>query len=236
MTRDGSAGGSEPDANSAPDANRDLLREAREAVVEYAPALADLTPGRTGNLSVRDGDRVAVTPTGVPYDSFDAADVPVVSLEGERLAGRMAPSSEVPMHTGIYQHDRPGAIVHTHSPWATTMATLGRKLPPIHYMIAAVGREVPLADYAPYGTEELAANVVAAMAEADSDAAILANHGLVVTGPDVETAVENTRHVEDICRLYLRASAVSEPRVLTDDQMATVEERFESYGQQPDAE
>ncbi|MDV7350813.1 class II aldolase/adducin family protein [Halorubrum distributum] len=236
MTRDGSAGGSEPDANSAPDANRDLLREAREAVVEYAPALAALTPGRTGNLSVRNGDRVAVTPTGVPYDSFDAADVPVVSLEGERLAGRMAPSSEVPMHTGIYQHDRPGAIVHTHSPWATTMATLGRKLPPIHYMIAAVGREVPLADYAPYGTEELAANVVAAMAEADSDAAILANHGLVVTGPDVETAVENTRHVEDICRLYLRASAVGEPRVLTDDQMATVEERFESYGQQPDAE
>ncbi|ELZ34238.1 class II aldolase/adducin family protein [Halorubrum tebenquichense] len=230
MSRDGSA------ADGGPDANPDLLREAREAVVENAPALAALTPGRTGNLSVREGNRVAVTPTGVPYDSFDAVDVPVVSLEGERLAGRMAPSSEVPMHTGIYGHDRPGAIVHTHSPWATTMATLGRKLPPIHYMIAAVGREVPLADYAPYGTEELAANVVAAMAEADSDAAILANHGLVVTGPDVETAVENTRHVEDICRLYLRASAVGEPNVLSAEQMATVEERFESYGQQPDAE
>ncbi|WP_297884978.1 class II aldolase/adducin family protein [uncultured Halorubrum sp.] len=230
MTRDGS------DAGADPEANPDLLREARAAVVEHAPALAELTPGRTGNLSVRDGDRVAVTPTGVPYDSFDAADVPVVSLDGERLAGRMAPSSEVPMHTGIYGHDRPGAIVHTHSPWATTMATLGRKLPPVHYMIAAVGREVPLADYAPYGTEELAANVVAAMAEAGSDAAILANHGLVVTGPDVETAVENTRHVEDICRLYLRASAVGEPHVLTDEQMATVEERFESYGQQPNAE
>ena len=230
MTRDGS------DAGADPEANPDLLREARAAVVEHAPALAELTPGRTGNLSVRDGDRVAVTPTGVPYDSFDAADVPVVSLDGERRAGGMGPSSEVPMHPGIYGHDRPGAIVHTHSPWATTMATLGRKLPPVHYMIAAVGREVPLADYAPYGTEELAANVVAAMAEAGSDAAILANHGLVVTGPDVETAVENTRHVEDICRLYLRASAVGEPHVLTDEQMATVEERFESYGQQPNAE
>ena len=232
MTRDGAASDSGSDA----DANPDLLRGARAAVVEHAPALAELTPGRTGNLSVRDGDRVAVTPTGVPYDSFDAADVPVVSLAGERLAGHMAPSSEVPMHTGIYQHDRPGAIVHTHSPWATTMATLGRKLPPVHYMIAAVGREVPLADYAPYGTEELAANAVAAMAETGSDAAILANHGLVVTGPDVETAVENTRHVEDICRLYLRASAVGEPHVLSDEQMATVEERFQSYGQQPDAE
>lgn len=225
MSRDDSGTGGDPA----------LLRDAREAVVEYAPALADLTPGRTGNLSVRDGDRVAVTPTGVPYDSFGAADVPVVSLEGQRLAGRMAPSSEVPMHTGIYEHDRPGAIVHTHSPWATTLATLHRKLPPVHYMIAAVGREVPLADYAPYGTEELAANAVAAMAEADSDAVILANHGLVVTGPDVETAVENTHHVEDICRLYLRASAVGEPHVLSDEQMSIVEERFESYGQQPDA-
>ncbi|GAB3694878.1 class II aldolase/adducin family protein [Halorubrum pallidum] len=219
MTRDGLAD------------DPDRLRAAREAVVEYAPALAELTPGRTGNLSVRDGDAIAVTPTGVPYDAFDAADVPVVSLSGERLAGWMTPSSEVPMHTGIYRHDRPGAIVHTHSPWATTMATLHRKLPPVHYMIVAVGREVPLADYAPYGTEELAANVVGAMAEAGSDAAILANHGLVVTGPDPETAVENARHVEDLCRLYLRASSVGEPHVLTDEQLATVEERFESYGQ-----
>jgi len=218
------------------DADAELLTGAREAVVEYAPALAELTPGRTGNLSVRDGDALAVTPTGVPYDSFDAADVPVVSLDGEQVAGRMAPSSEVPMHTGIYTHDRPGAIVHTHSPWATTMATLHRKLPPVHYMIVSVGREVPLADYAPYGTEELAANVVAAMAEADSDAAILANHGLVVTGPELATAIENTRHVEDLCRLYLRSSAVGEPHTLTDEQLATVEDRFESYGQQPDAE
>jgi len=205
----------------------------REAVVEHAPALAALTPGRTGNLSVRNGDAFAVTPTGVPYDAFDAADVPVVGLDGERRAGRMAPSSEVPMHAGIYQHDRPGAIVHTHSPWATAMATLRRSLPPIHYMIVAVGRRVPLADYAPYGTEELAANVVAAMTEAGADAAILANHGLVVTGPDLETALENAHHVEDLCRLYLWSSAVGEPHELSDEQLAAVEERFESYGQQP---
>ncbi|GAB6880236.1 class II aldolase/adducin family protein [Halorubrum gandharaense] len=210
------------------------LESEREAVVEHAPALADLTPGRTGNLSVRNGDVFAVTPTGVPYDSFSPADVPVVDFEGNRVAGRMAPSSEVPMHTGIYRHDEPGAIVHTHSPWATTMATLGRPLPPIHYMIVAVGREVPLADYAPYGTEELAANAVGAMAEADSDAVILANHGLVVTGPDLETAIENTHHVEEICRLYLQSSAVGEPNVLSDDQLAAVEAKFESYGQQPD--
>lgn len=211
------------------------LEREREAVVRHAPALADLTPARTGNLSVRRGDAFAITPTGVPYDSFDAADVPVVGFDGEQTAGEMTPSSEVPMHTGIYKHDEPGAIVHTHSTWATTMATLHQSLPPVHYMIVAVGRRVPLADYAPYGTEELAANVVAAMAEAGTSAAIIENHGLVVTGPDLETALENTRHVEELCRLYLRASAVGEPTTLSDEQLATVEEKFASYGQ-PDAE
>ena len=231
--------GDEPAADrggAGPEPNPDHLASEREAIVEYAPTLADLTPGRTGNLSVRRGDSFAVTPTGVPYDAFEPADVPVVGLDGAQEAGRMAPSSEVPMHTGIYRHDAPGAVVHTHSPWATTMATLRRPLPPIHYMIVAVGREVPVAEYAPYGTEELAANVVAAMAAAESDAAILANHGLVVTGPDLETAVENTRHVEDLCRLYLRSSAIGEPHVLSDEELTAVEARFESYGQQPSEE
>ena len=214
--------------------DRTLLRDEREAVVEHAPELAALTPGRTGNLSVRHDDAFAGTPTGVAYDAFTAGDVPVVGLDGERRAGRMAPSSEVPMHTGIYDHAAPGAIVHTHSPWATTMATLHQSLPPIHYMIVSVGREVPLVEYAPYGTEELAVKVVAAMGEADSDAAILANHGLVVTGPDLPTAIENTHHVEDLCRLYLQSSAVGDPHTLTDDQLTTVEEQFESYGQNPD--
>ncbi|MES3161294.1 MAG: class II aldolase/adducin family protein [Halorubrum sp.] len=207
------------------------LRHEREAIVDHAPELATLTPGRTGNLSVRAGDAFAVTPTGVAYDAFTVEDVPVVGLDGQQRAGRMEPSSEVPMHTGIYEHAEAGAIVHTHSPWATTMATLHQALPPIHYMIVAVGREVPLVEYAPYGTEELAVNVVAAMDEANTDATILANHGLVVTGGDLETALENAAHVESLCRLYLQSSAVGEPHTLTDEQLATVEEQFESYGQ-----
>jgi len=99
-------------------------------------------------------------------------------------------------------------------------------------MIVAVGRRVPVAGYAPYGTEELAANVVAAMCDAGADAAILQNHGLVVTGPDLSTAVENAVHVESLARMYLTAkSAGLEPAELTDDQLATVEAKFESYGQ-----
>jgi len=209
--------------------------EERRRVVEHAPALADLTPGRTGNLSVRTaaGDAFAVTPTGVPYDEFDVEDVPVVGIEdGERLEGRMAPSSEVPMHAAIYRREDAGAIVHTHSPWATTMAVLHQPLPPIHYMIVAVGKRVPVAEYAPYGTDELAANVVRAMREADSRAAIVENHGLVTTGPDLPTALEDAVHVESLCQLYLRARAGGgDPRTLTDEQLETVIERFESYGQ-----
>ena len=210
------------------------LDRERQAVVDHAPALASLTPGRTGNLSVRTGDQFAVTPTGVPYDSFGREDVPVMTLDGEQTAGRMAPSSEVPMHTHIYRHDEPGAIVHTHSPWATTLAVMGEPLPPIHYMIVAVGKSVPVADYAPYGTEELALNVVEAMEEAESSAVILANHGLVVTGEDLSTAVENTQNVESLCRLYCQSRAFGEPNELPEHELDTAIAKFEEYGQQPD--
>ena len=208
-----------------------MLDEEREAVVEYAPELASLTPGRTGNLSVRRGDRFAATPTGVAYDAFDADDVPVLTLDGEREAGEMKPTSEVPMHTGIYRRLDAGAIVHTHSTWATTLAVLGEGLPPVHYMITAVGRRVPVADYAPYGTDDLAELVVDQMESADADACILANHGLVVVGEDLPSAVEKTQHVENLCRVYLQARQHGDPNELTEDQLATVEEKFESYGQ-----
>jgi L-fuculose-phosphate aldolase len=210
------------------------LADERAAVVEYATELAELTPGRTGNLSVRRGDHFAVTPTGVAYDAFEPGDVPVVDLDGDQVAGEMSPSSEVPMHRHIYRGhaDSPEAIVHTHSPWATTMATLHRPLPPIHYMIVAVGKRVPVAEYAPYGTEELAANVVAALEDAESSASFIENHGLVVTAGDVETALENTVHVESLCRLYLLSASVGDPVTLPEDELDTAIEQFESYGQE----
>lgn len=210
-----------------------VLPRERDAVVTHAPELAELTPGRTGNLSIRQGDRFAITPTGVAYDAFDAEDVPVVSLDGEHVAGEMRPSSEVPMHRHIYRGhaDDPGAIVHTHSDWATTMAVLHQPLPPIHYMIVAVGKQVPVADYAPYGTKELAANVVAALEDADSTATFIENHGLVVLADDIETALEHTHHVEHLSRLYLQAAAVGEPTTLPDHELDTALEQFETYGQ-----
>ncbi|MCU4925434.1 class II aldolase/adducin family protein [Halobacteria archaeon AArc-dxtr1] len=210
------------------------LTQQRRAVVEHAATLADLTPGRTGNLSVRDGDAFAITPTGVAYDAFEVADVPIVGVDGEQRDGRMTPSSEVPMHAAIYDHAREGvgAIVHTHSPWATTLAVAGEPLEPIHYMIVAVGKRVPVADYAPYGTDRLAKNIVRAMDDADATASLIQNHGLVVTAPDIETALENTVHVESLARISLQARAAGlTPETLTDEQLETVLEKFESYGQ-----
>ncbi len=209
-----------------------LLEAERRQVVERARDLASLTPGRTGNLSVRSDEAFAITPTGVPYDAFDAADVPVVGVGGDQRDGEMLPSSEVPMHSAIYRRADVGAIVHTHSPWSTALAIANEPLPPIHYMIVAVGKSVPVAEYAPYGTDALAENIVTAMHEAGSTASLIENHGLVVTAPTLETALENTIHVESLAQLYLQCRAGGlEPQTLTDAQLETVLEKFESYGQ-----
>jgi L-fuculose-phosphate aldolase len=209
------------------------LEPERDAVVTRAPDLAELTPGRTGNLSVRDGDSFAVTPTGVPYDSFDVEDVPVVTLDGDQIDGEMAPSSEVPMHAAIYRRVDARAIVHTHSTWATTLAVMHEPLPPVHYMLETVGGEVPVAEYAPYGTDELAANVVGAMDDAGSTACLIENHGLVVTADDLPTALEHTGHVENLAQVYLQAKGAGTPQELSTEQMDAVAEKFDSYGQQP---
>jgi len=98
-------------------------------------------------------------------------------------------------------------------------------------MIVAVGKRVPVAEYAPYGTDELAANVVEAMTEAESTACFIENHGLVVTAPNLDTAIEDAIHVESLSRIYLQSLAGGEPTTLSDEQLETVIERFESYGQ-----
>jgi L-fuculose-phosphate aldolase len=207
-----------------------MLESERQTVAKQVSALQRLTPGRTGNLSVRQGDRIAITPSGVPYDEIDAGDVPVVSLDGEQLSAPFQPSSETPMHRHIYRQFDAGAIVHVHSPWATTLSVLRQPLPPVHYMIALAGERIPVAEYATYGTEALASNVVEAMESANSDACLLANHGLVVTGADAENAIELTEVIESIARVYCQASAFGTPEVLSAEEIEETAEKLDSYG------
>jgi L-fuculose-phosphate aldolase len=209
-----------------------MLDAERRTVAARAGDLAALTPGRTGNLSVRRGDHLAITPSGVPYDEITADDVPVVSLDGEQVAGDREPSSETPMHRHIYDRFETGAIVHVHSPWATTLAVLGAPLPPVHYMIALAGERVPVAEYATYGTERLAANAVEAMAEAGSTACLLANHGLVATADDAEAAIETAGAVESVAQVYCQARAFGTPESLPTDEIRRVARKLDEYGQE----
>lgn len=208
-----------------------MLDDERWTVARRAADLADRTPGRSGNLSVRVADRFAVTPTGVPYATLEPDDVPVVDLDGERLAGDRVPSSETPMHAAIYRALDVSAVVHTHSPWATSLAALRQPVPPVHYAIARAGGRVPVAEYATYGTPELAANAAEAMAATDTTACLLANHGLIATGADLDTAFETLDAVEFTARVYAQAAAVGEPVELPADELRRVAGKFEGYGQ-----
>ncbi|WP_067811196.1 class II aldolase/adducin family protein [Actinomadura kijaniata] len=204
-----------------------LLEEERAALCDVGRRLAGtgLVTGASGNVSVRAGDLVAVTPGGMMLDRMTPADCPVVDVEGYLVEGERAPSSETPMHLALYAETDAAAVVHTHSTYGAVVATTMTELPPIHYNTLLLGGVVRVAEYATYGTPELAAHVRAAM-EGGRRAALMANHGGVTIGRDLEEAYENARLLEWLCGVYVRARAIGEPRVLTDEQLARVVDRM----------
>ena len=203
-----------------------LLRDERDALCEVGRRLAatGLVTGASGNVSVRSGDLVAVTPGGMMLDRMEPADCPVVNTAGQWVDGDRAPSSETPMHLALYEATPAAAIVHTHSTYGAVVATTMSELPPIHYNTLLLGGVVKVAEYATYGTPELAENVRTAMA-GGKRAALMANHGGVTIGRDLEEAYENARLLEWLCGVYVRAKTIGEPRVLTEEELAKVVER-----------
>ncbi|RKS69042.1 L-fuculose 1-phosphate aldolase [Actinomadura pelletieri DSM 43383] len=203
-----------------------LLADERDALTVTGRSLAEtgLVGGTSGNVSVRSGDLVAVTPAGGRLDRLTPADCPVVTLTGRPVDGERVPSSETPMHLALYEATPAAAIVHTHSTYGAVVASTLSELPPIHYNILLLGGGVRVAEYATYGTPELARNVRAAM-EGGRRAALMANHGGVTIGRDLDEAFENARLLEWLCGVYVRARMIGEPRVLTDDELAKVVER-----------
>ncbi|MER7546593.1 class II aldolase/adducin family protein [Spirillospora sp. NPDC127506] len=203
-----------------------LLKDERRELCETGRRLAGsgLVTGASGNISVRAGDLVAVTPAGMMLDRMEPADCPVVNLSSQLVEGERAPSSETPMHLALYAATPAAAIVHTHSTYGAVVAATMSELPPIHYNTLLLGGVVKVAEYATYGTPELAENVRAAM-EGGKRAALMANHGGVTIGRDLEEAYENARLLEWLCGVYVRAKAIGEPRVLTEAELAEVVER-----------
>jgi L-fuculose-phosphate aldolase len=183
----------------------------------------------SGNLSIRvSGDEVCITPSSLEYDRIERSDIAVIGMDGEVRAGQRTPSSETPLHCLVYE-SRPdvSAIVHTHSPHATTLAILGMPIPAVHYMIAkARTTRIEVAGYATYGTDALAQNVRDAF-PAPALAVLLANHGLIAAGATVEEAADVAEGVEMLARLYCQALAVGMPNVLSQQQMADVLAKYE---------
>ncbi|MEU4613885.1 class II aldolase/adducin family protein [Streptomyces umbrinus] len=203
----------------------DLVTTARRTAAE------GLVVGTSGNVSVRVGDTVLVTPSGVPYDRLAPEDLCGVSLDGRQVVGSLVPTSELPMHLAVYRATDARAIVHTHAVHATAVSTLVTELPLIHYMAAALGGPVRVAPYATYGTAKLAENMLRALR--DRTACLLQNHGTLTYGATLPQAYDRTAQLEWMCRLWLTASSLPghTPTLLTREQVTEVAERLEGYGQ-----
>jgi L-fuculose-phosphate aldolase len=201
-----------------------LLERERERVAAAAARLAadGRVTGTAGNLSERVGELVAVTPTGARLDAVTPADVAVVDLDGDQHDGELAPTSELGLHLGVYARYGAGAVVHTHGPFATALACVIDELPVIHYQMLALGGSVRVAAYATFGTPELAELTLEALE--GRSAALMANHGAIAYGPDLDVAVAQSELLEWACQLYWRASAVGAPRTLeADEQIEFIE-------------
>jgi L-fuculose-phosphate aldolase len=186
----------------------------------------------SGNISIKlANDDIYITPSSMEYDRITNDDIVVVGLDGQVREGSRVPSSETPLHCLVYE-TRPevSAIVHTHSPYATTLAIMGMSIPAVHYMIAVLRTTtIEVASYATYGTPELARNVQDAFV-APSKAVLIANHGMVAVGSSLKEAADAAQAVETLAGLYCRALAIGKPNVLSDEQMNEV---FEKYSQKP---
>ncbi|MEU3944762.1 class II aldolase/adducin family protein [Streptomyces sp. NPDC029526] len=203
-----------------------------ELVATARRTVADgLVVGTSGNVSVRVGDVVLVTPSGVPYDRLTPEDLTGVDLDGRQVRGSLVPTSELPLHLAVHRTTGARAVVHTHAVHATAVSTLVDELPPIHYMAAALGGPVRVAPYAPYGSDELAAHALRALR--DRSGCLLRNHGTLTHGTTLDQAYDRTAQLEWMCRLWLTASSVPHltPSLLTREQVAEVGERLRGYGQ-----
>jgi len=208
-----------------------LMQKQRELIIEYCLRMLKdaLTVGTSGNVSVRVGENIAITPSGVDYEALLPENICVITLDGKHVDGPDKPSTEVPMHTVVYQNTDAQAVVHTHPVYATVLGTLVDEIPRIHYMLALLGGPVRVAPYAPFGTEELARNCIVAMK--DRYAVLLQNHGATTYGETLAKAYSRSTYLEWLCRIYCEAKTLGEPRLLTAVEFDAAAGAVSAYGQ-----
>ena len=206
----------------------------RESLLAGARRLNEsgLTRNNSGNLSHRVEGGFLVTPSGMPYAQLVAGDLVHVDLDG-RPTGTRRPSSEWRFHRDVFvARPEVQVVLHAHAPFATSLACHGRAIPAFHYMVAvAGGASIRCAPYATFGTEELSRHAVAALE--DRRACLLANHGMIALGADLDGAFKLAVEVETLAEMYWRSLQLGEPTILGDEEMARVLEKFATYGLQP---
>ena len=209
------------------------MSDLKSAVLECARAMnaCGINRGTAGNVSVRTVGGFIVTPTGMDYARAVPDDMAFVAMDGTAQGARK-PSSEWRFHRDIYAHRaEAGAIVHTHAPFATSLACLGLDIPPFHYMIARFGGDtVRCAAYATFGTQALSDAMLRALE--GRSACLMAQHGMTVFGRDLDQALAHAVELEALCEQYWLALQIGTPPTLSAEEMSVVLEKFRSYGQQ----
>ncbi len=205
----------------------------RDELVTTAKRMSDLglTPGMSGNVSVRSPHGFLVTPSGMPYSELRPDDTVELKMDGTIRPGQKTPSTEWRLHRDILgARNDIQAIVHTHSLYCTTISMLRRPIPAVHYMIVLAGSdEIPCAEYATFGSAELALHAVTALR--GGDACLLANHGMVALGTSLASALKLAAEVETLASQYWHAAQVGSPHVLERADLLAVRARFAEYGQ-----
>lgn len=211
-----------------------LMAEARLEIADYGRRMisAGLSKGTSGNLSVYDPESgfMAISPSGMAYADVKDSDVVVMTLDGRIADGRRRPSSEYCLHAAFYLNKPEARVVlHAHPTYCSVFSCLRTPLKAAHYAIAAAGAaEIPCAEYATFGTPELAAIAVEACA---GKAVLLACHGMVACEANLERVFDLAVNLEFTAEVLWRAMCVGKPVLLNAAEMSDVMRRFEAYGQ-----
>ena len=206
-------------------------RAKRQSIIDACRDMNRLgiNQGTSGNISLRDGEGMLITPTSVPYDTMQVDQIVFMKLDDEPETGQR-PSSEWRFHRDILKARADvNAVVHAHSPYATVLAIMGMEIPPVHYMIACAGGDtIPCAPYATFGTEELSRHAVAALR--NRSACLLAHHGMIAVGASLAKAMWLAVEVETLARQYHGALQIGTPPLLSKTEIEKVRARMAGYG------
>ncbi|WP_411352824.1 class II aldolase/adducin family protein [Leisingera aquaemixtae] len=192
---------------------------------------AGINQGTSGNISVRAGDHMLITPSGVPYDQMAPEMLVKMPLDGsEAPADQLKPSTEWPFHLAILQaKPAVNAVVHAHPVYCSALAMNRQAIPACHYMVAAFGgSDVPVADYALFGSRQLSENITRALQT--RSACLMANHGAVTTGESLPRALWRMVELETLAKGYAASLTLGKPHILSEDEMAEVIAAFADYG------